>query len=294
MTIVVALPGSELIAQSIRDELGATLGKLETRRFPDGETYLRLLFDPAGHDLTLVCSLHQPDSKFLPLVFAAATGRRHGARRVGLVAPYAPYMRQDMEFKPGEAVTSATFAALISNSFDWLVTADPHLHRYRSLQDIYTIPTRVAHAAEPIGEWIVGNVDQPLIIGPDSESEQWVAEVARVARAPYRVLEKERRGDTVVNVTVPRLGLGDASTRTPVLVDDIVSSAQTMIEAARQLKALSLPTAVCVAVHALLSEEAYKELASIVSAVVSTDTVSHSSNAIRMGPALARAVRELV
>ena len=66
---------------------------------------------------------------------------------MGLVTPYLAYLRQDRQFRPGEAVTSRTFARLLSGYADWLVTIDPHLHRYDTLSDIYNIPSRVIHAA---------------------------------------------------------------------------------------------------------------------------------------------------
>ena len=169
----------------LRETLGAEVGQLELHAFPDGETYLRFLTDVAGRTLVIVCTLDRPNDKILPLIFAAATARELGAAKIGLVAPYLAYMRQDRRFKPGEAVTSRQIAQLLSNAFDWLVTVDPHLHRYGSLGEIYRIPTRVVHAAPLISEWIRAHVANPLIIGPDSESEQWVSAVAKDAGAPY-------------------------------------------------------------------------------------------------------------
>ena len=180
-------------------------------------------------------TLDHPNDKLLSLLFAAATARDLKASKVGLVSPYLAYMRQDRRFKPGEAVTSREFARLLSNAFDWLVTVDPHLHRYGSLGEVYSIPTRVIHAAPLISEWIRTNVAEPLIIGPDSESEQWVAAVAKDADAPYSVLEKTRLGDR--NVVIKLRELDQWKGCTPVLVDDIISSGRTMIEAMRMLTA---------------------------------------------------------
>ena len=110
--------------------------------------------------IALVCTLDRPDAKMLPLLFAAAAARELGASQVGLVAPYLAYMRQDRRFKPGEAVTSREFARLLSGAFDWLVTVDPHLHRYASLAEIYRIPTRVVHAAPLISQWIRTRIER--------------------------------------------------------------------------------------------------------------------------------------
>ena len=90
------------------------LGTVESRRFPDGETYLRIDGECADKSVVLVCTLDRPNDKILPLVFLADAARALGARRVGLVAPYLAYLRQDRQFRAGEAVTSRTFARLVS------------------------------------------------------------------------------------------------------------------------------------------------------------------------------------
>ncbi len=137
--LFIAMPGNDAMAQSLAKMLDGEIGKVELRDFPDGETYLRFAGDLGGRTLALVCTLDHPNSKILPLLFAAATAREIGAAKVGLVAPYLAYMRQDRRFKPGEAVTSRHVAGLLSDAFDWLVTVDPHLHRYSSLAQIYQI-----------------------------------------------------------------------------------------------------------------------------------------------------------
>ena len=76
-----------------------------------------------------------------------------------------------------------------------MVTVDPHLHRWKSLDAIYRMPTRIARAAPAIATWVSREVERPLLVGPDAESEQWVAAVAAECAAPYVVLEKLRRGD---------------------------------------------------------------------------------------------------
>lgn len=290
--LVIPLPGNEALASRIASGLGEELGHLETRSFPDGETYLRVQVDPRGRDLVVVCTLDRPDPKFLPLLFAAATARDLGATRIGLVAPYLSYMRQDRRFHDGEAVTSTYFARLLSSSFDWLITVDPHLHRYGSLAEIYSIPSRAVHSAPLIADWISHNERSPFIIGPDIESEQWVAEVAARAGAPYRVLRKQRRGDREVEITIP--DLHDFRERRPVLVDDIVSSGRTMIETARQLRTQGMQAPVCIAVHALFSAEASRALLEFADRVVSTNSVPHETNGIDLSSLLVEQVSVLL
>ncbi len=242
---MIAMPGNDAMAQALARILHADIGQVEIHAFPDGETYLRFLTDLRDRAVVLVYTLDRPNEKILPLLFAAAAARELGVANIGLVAPYLAYMRQDRRFKPGEAVTSHETARLLSNGFDWLATVDPHLHRYGSLAEIYRIPTRVVHAAPLISRWIKAHVSDPLIIGPDSESEQWVSAVARDAGASFTVLEKVRRGDRDVEIFVKDLQNLDG--RTPVLVDDIISSGRTMIGAVGLMMKRGAKTPVCVA-----------------------------------------------
>jgi len=202
-------------------------------------------------------------------------------------------MRQDAVFAPGQGVTSRHFARLVSGCCDWLVTVDPHLHRYRSLSEIYAIASEVVPAAPLIARWIAANVARPVLVGPDQESGQWVAQVAAAVGCPYTVLRKVRSGDRTVAVSRPA---ADAlAGRTPVLVDDIVSTARTMITAVGQLKVAAGAPPVCIGVHALFAGGAYAELqAAGAGRIVSCDTVLHTSNQIGMAAPLAAAVARML
>jgi ribose-phosphate pyrophosphokinase len=290
--LIVALPGNEGLAVDLARGLGAELAETEFRRFPDGESYVRLDTEVTGRSVLLACTLDQPDEKFLTLMFSAVNARDLGAARVGLVSPYLAYMRQDKRFRPGEAVTSALFAGLLSAGLDWLVTIDPHLHRVSTLDAIYPIETRVLHAAPLVARWIVEHVSQPLLIGPDAESEQWVGTIAAECGAPHIVLEKRRRGDRAVEISVP--DMRRFQDRTPVLVDDIISSARTMIEALSHLRTADMKPAICVGVHAVFATKAYGELrAAGGERIATTNTIRHETNDIDVTPLLVDAVRTL-
>jgi ribose-phosphate pyrophosphokinase len=225
----------------------------------------------------LLASLHEPDTIALALRFAAATAREFGARRVGLIAPYLAYMRQDTRFHRGEAVSAPLFARFLEESFDWLVTADPHLHRTAALSALYRFPAERVATAPLVADWIRTQVSDGVVIGPDSESEQWVSDVARRAGLPYQVLRKIRRGDRAVEVSLPDVAaLRD---RTPVIVDDIVSSGRTVIETIGHLQRL-----------AVFADDAYEQLLRAGAArVVTTDSIPHASNAIPIASLLAAA-----
>lgn len=268
-------------------------GECIVRHFPDGESYVRVLSECAQRDVIILCGLHNPDRRILPLLFCADTLKEMGARSVGLIAPYLAYMRQDQRFHEGEAISSRLFARLISQHFDWLVTVDPHLHRYRDLSEIYSIPNHLISATTLIAQWIQQHVEKPVLIGPDSESEQWVAAVARLAHAPYLILNKIRRGDTDVEVSVP--DVDKWRTHTPVLVDDIISTGHTLLETIAHLQDAQMHPAVCIAVHGLFANNAYERiLTSGAERIVTTNSVPHISNAIDLSDLLATPVADFL
>lgn len=268
---------------------GLEVGTFDTRQFPDGETYLRLLSAVAGRDVVLLCTLDHPDLRTLPLLFAAAAAKEQGARSVGLIAPYLGYMRQDKAFQPGEAVTSVRYARLLSGAIDWLITVDPHLHRHPTLDAIYTVPSFAVTAAEPIAEWLRGHVPDPVLIGPDEESAQWVGRIAELARARFTVLRKTRRGDRDVSIAGDGLDLPPDAT--PVIIDDIASSARTMIEAVRLVHAAGHRPPVCVAVHPLFAGDSFERLqAERPAAIVSSNSIAHPSNAIDVSGQISAAI----
>jgi ribose-phosphate pyrophosphokinase len=284
------LPGNDVLCAQLARLAGGELTILEARNFPDGETYLRFAGDLEGRDLILVCTLDRPDAKIPALFFAAEAARELGARRIGLVAPYLCYMRQDKRFLPGEAITSRSFAAWLSRSFDWLVTVDPHLHRHRTLAEIYSIPARALSAAPLVGDWIKKNVRQPFLIGPDVESRQWVEAVAAACGAPWTVMEKTRLGDRTVQEKVSSIPL--LAGRIPVLLDDIASSGATLLEAARLLPVSGSITAV--AIHALGDEKRDAALADAGLRLVTTNTVAQTGATIDVGPLLAEEIKTLL
>ncbi|MBK8284463.1 MAG: thymidine phosphorylase, partial [Ahniella sp.] len=249
--VLLPFPAQVPFAYELVPLLSARVGSLDWHRFPDGESLITLDEHLLGADVAIVASLNRPDELALPLQFVAATAREFGARSVGLVAPYLAYMRQDKRFKPGQVLSAPLFAAYVDTHFDWLVTADPHLHRVHALGEIYRKPTECVATAPALAEWIRVNVADGVVIGPDSESDQWVRDVATRAGLPFQVLEKTRRGDRDVEVSLP--DLDSIKGRRPIIVDDIVSSGRTAIETIRHLQRLGLPGAVCVAIHAVFA-----------------------------------------
>lgn len=287
---IVPLPTACHVIDGLRAAGDFDVLAVEHREFPDGESYVRLEEDIEGADIAVAASFHPPNAAIVDSFLAAETTRDLGARSVGLVAPYLAYLRQDDRFREGEGVTSRYVAKLLSEHFDWIATVDPHLHRLDSLDEIYAIPNLAIPSAPAIGDWLVDNVDRPLLIGPDDESEQWVASVAEVADAPHHILEKERLGDRRVEIDMEALPEGDH--HTPVVMDDIISSGGTMIEAVKRLRERGLRSPVCIGIHGLFAENAFEELERAgAERIVTTNTVRHHSNGIDVTELMAEALR---
>jgi len=256
-------------------------GEIEIRDFPDEEKYIRFKQSIKNRDIILLNSLEYPNNKLLTLLLTAETAKTNGARTIGLCAPYLAYMRQDKIFNKGEGITSKYFAKLLSNHFDWLVTVDPHLHRFHQLNEIYSIPNIALHSTDNIARWILNNINDPLIIGPDSESKQWAQELANTTNAPYIVLKKIRHDEHKVEISIPKLS--NYLTYTPVIIDDIISTGRTMIETVIQIKKFKIKAPVCIGIHGIFVGNSYDSLLKAgAKEIVTCNTINHKSNKINV------------
>jgi ribose-phosphate pyrophosphokinase len=281
-------------AEELAAAVAADVGAVEARRFPDGEAYVRLDADASGRDVVIATALDRPDEHVLPLWFLADAARDAGASSVVLAAPYLPYLRQDARFRRGEALTSDSFARWVGAAVDGVVTVEPHLHRRRSIRDVYRIPAVAATAAPAMAAWIRREVDRPAILGPDEESEPWVRNVAETLDAPWATLRKRRRGDREVEVTSAEPLAPAWRDRTVVVVDDVASTGRTLVAAVLAARGVGAAPPVCVVVHGLFVENAYESICAAGGGrVVSCDTVAHPSNAIPTVELLADALRAL-
>ena len=280
-------PDSLVFARKLARALGAPLARVALHYFPDAETRVRI--EPGIDHALLVRSLHDPNPKLFELLLAASALRDGGAPSVTLVAPYLPYMRQDRAFVRGEAVSQRVLGDLLGRAFDGVVCVEPHLHRIRSLSEVFPCDTRGLSAAPAIARWVARQGEPCWVVGPDEESEPWVRAIGEAAGMPHVVARKQRIGDDTVVVTLPP-GVRAPCARA-VLVDDIASSGATLAAAARALHEAGAERVDAVVAHAIIAPGAEARIreARIVS-LVSCDTLPHPTNAIETAGLIADAL----
>ncbi|MDZ4361337.1 MAG: ribose-phosphate diphosphokinase, partial [Variovorax sp.] len=281
----------QAIAQAAAEAAGLSLAVIQRHRFPDGELRLRL---PESLPPRVVFwrGLHQPNEKLVEILLVARTAHQLGAMHLTLVAPYLAYMRQDIAFNPGEAVSQRIVGRFLAGLFDAVITVDPHLHRVATLDEAIPVKDAVVLSGAPLlADHIATQRKDVLLIGPDEESLQWVAQAAQRHGWECGVCRKTRHGDRHVAIELPSLPIAG---RSVVLMDDMASSGHTVAQAARQLKAAGAASVDVAVTHALFAAGAVQLIREAGAGQIwSTDCVPHASNAVSIVPAVAEVLRAL-
>lgn len=280
------------VAQATADLTGLTLSVVERHRFPDGEVRVRLP-DPLPSRVVIWRGLHQPNEKLVELLLVARTARTLGAQLLTLVVPYLAYMRQDIAFNPGEAVSQRIIGALLADLFDAVITVDPHLHRVATLQEAIPVHDAIVLNGAPLlsDHIAVQCAADVLLIGPDEESLQWVARAANRHGWAHGVCRKTRHGDRQVDIELPALPVQG---RAVVLMDDVASSGHTLARAAQLLRAAGAVSIDVAVTHALFADGAVALIRDAgVDRIWSTDCIPHESNAVSIVPEVAALLRGL-
>ena len=290
-----AFPDSEEPARRLAALVNARFETIDAHIFPDGERRVRVA-SPGRHAI-IYRSLNDshsrdPDDRLIEILLASSALRAAGARRITLVAPYLAYMRQDVAFRPGEAVSQKVIGKLLGGAVDKVLAVDPHLHRTRSLSAVFGAGKGLAISAAPAFADLLRAETVPpdtVILGPDSESEAQVRRLAKPLGLQYLTAEKRRSGDRTVRLRLPKAGL--LKGRPVVLFDDMVSTGATLCQCAVLAARAGAASIEAFAVHALYGpgDQAAFEAAGI-ARVRSSDSLAHPSNAVALAPLSAAAL----
>lgn len=291
--MILSFDSSRVQAQQLADELGVPHQQVEVHRFPDGESRVKVP-SPLPEQVIFFLSLDDPNQKLVELLLAIAASRKQGCQQAYLVAPYLCYMRQDIEFEPGQAVSQLIIGELLSSRIEGVITVDPHLHRINDLSESFThCKTKSLLAARVIGSYLAEqklNSDR-ILVGPDEESEQWVRAAAETSGLPYGVATKQRFGDRDVKVALPN---GDFQGKHAIILDDVISSGHTIQQAAMALLEAGCSRVDAACTHALFAPGATAALQQAgVSRIISCNSIPHETNCIDLSPMLAKAVSDM-
>jgi ribose-phosphate pyrophosphokinase len=274
----------EAPAKNLAEALNIPYAPVAVHQFPDGESKLTITADLPAR-IAICRSLNQPNNKLIELLLASRTARLNGALEITLIAPYLCYMRQDIAFNPGEAVSQKIIGQFLAEQFDAVITVDAHLHRVHELCQAVPVTHAInLSAARIIGDHIKNSVQNPLLVGPDEESKQWVQSAAKSGNFDYAVARKQRMGDASVKVSLPDL---DFTKRNVVILDDMASTGQTIIETAQQLTSQKVRGIHCAVTHALFDDQITQRMHQAgIETLWSTDSVQHPTNHISLAQLL--------
>ncbi len=287
--LIVSCSHGKHLAKKIANKLKKPYSELEVTHFPDSEIKLRFKEDVRRKIVVLVQSFYNNiNDCIIETLFAAETARDLGAKKVILVAPYFPYLRQDRRFNPGECISLQTIAKNIDEDFDEILIIDPHLHREKTLKHIFRIKSHKLTANPLIVEYIKKKIKNPVIIGPDWESYKWAQKVAENIECDFSIMEKNRISSRKVKVKLHKKI--DIKNKNLVFIDDMISTGHTLLEAIKSMKRLGAKKVTCFAVHGILVENALQKLRKAGAEVITTNTIPNKAAKIDVSSLIAESL----
>jgi ribose-phosphate pyrophosphokinase len=288
------------LASKVSRELGREPGKIEVKKFPDGERYVRVHDDVKGQNVTVIQSLyHTPDEKIFETLLLVDTLRDLGAKTITVVAPYLAYARQDARFYPGEAVTSMSVARFLESAGATnFLTIDCHLHRMGDVSKVFNIPAWNLSAMPLLGKYALRNLKpkDPVVIAPDEEAQQWAATVAKELNADHVAFKKVRvrkEGETSSKVAVDTGGV-KLKGRDAIFADDIISTGGTIAAGAKACRKNGAKRIFALCTHPVLADGAIERVKSAgVLKIIGTDTIPSPVSKVSVAPVIASALKDL-
>jgi ribose-phosphate pyrophosphokinase len=271
--IVIGCSHGKHIAKQIAKKAKRKYSDLFVEKFPDNELHIKFKAHLIKNKrVILVQSFYDDiDSCIMEVMFAAKTAKDLGASSVTLMAPYFPYMRQDKMFDYGEVVSVHVLGEILNNIIDEVYILDPHLHREKNLGHIFSIPAHRLTANILNAEYIKKNIKNALIVGPDWESYKWAKRTAEIIGCESTILLKDRHSARKVDVKFQEKV--DVKGKNIILVDDMISTGNTLIKTIKALKRLGVTKVTCIAVHGIFTENALEKLLKTGAKVVTSNSI---------------------
>lgn len=291
--LIVAGPASKDLAQEVSDIVGLQTAELESKIFPDGDSYFRLRGEISGKDAAVIQSTYPPQDRNLMQLFLLIDGLRGlDCRMVYAVVPYLAYMRQDKRFLEGEFVSAQSILNIIKRlKSDKLVTIDIHNRDVLSPLGSFSVDLT---AMPLLASWIKSHGwKSSLIVAPDKGASQRAKAVSEAVRTDYAVGTKTRDRQTGKVMVEFDAGLM-VEGRVAVIVDDTIARGDTVINAAEILLDRGAKSVAALCTHGLFLENAIERIEDAgVKEIVSTNTIPTSKSKISVAPILADFLRPL-
>ncbi|MGQ9588344.1 MAG: ribose-phosphate diphosphokinase [Thermoplasmata archaeon] len=282
---VVGGSASQLLSKELAKCLKAKLAKVEVRRFPDDECYVRIDEDLDDREVFLVQTAW-PDRNIVELFLLQDAVREFDVSSLTTVVPYFGYARQDKQFKPGEPISARALARLIQLNTDEFVTVD--VHALSVIDWFDTISAKNVPAYPEIGKHLKGKGIE-LILSPDEGRKALAKRVADVVSCEADFLVKERIDGETVKMTPKSLDVNDKKVA---IVDDIISTGGTILKAAEQLRDQGAAKIFAVCTHGIFASNALTRLNTVCDEICSTDTIENPTTCITVAPQIAGIARE--
>ncbi len=281
MQILTAI-SSPILTYRIAKEINAKVVAVERKKFPDGEIYIRLLEKP-DEEVVLVQNTY-PNEGIIAAIITMQALKSEGAKEITLVIPYFGYGRQDRKFLEGEAVSAEAVAKIVSVYADSVILVDPHKDY---IKDFFDVETRVLHAYETLGEMLYPlGID--VVLAPDVGALDRAKNVAKILGVDWDYLEKKRISGEEVEIKPKEL---DVEGKNVAIVDDIISTGGTIIEATKALKSQGAKNVYAACVHGLFTKFAIHRLTqSPIDDVRVTDTIEGPLSVGSVASIIARAL----
>jgi len=281
--LIIGGSASQKLAAKVAWDLGENLSPIETRRFPDGERYIRINGEVPREVVVIQSTGYPQDENLMELFLLLKNLKSLGVERTRVVIPYFGYGRQERRFKSGEAVSAVIVAELLEAAGASEIYSI-NLHE-KNIKQFFKIPVHEISAMPLIANYIKETVDDPMIIGPDKGALGFAEEISGILNCECDYLEKTRISPEKVETKPKNL---DVSGRDVVIIDDIISTGGTIVNASKLLRKLGAKKVVVGCVHPVLVEDALlKIFAAGVNDVFGTDTLRSDVSTISVAPLVA-------
>ena len=306
---VVSGSSEQNVANSLSKIMKMEYIKLEDRKFPDGEGYVRVPgeeIDKIRSEPVILVSNTYPDSNILKtiLLLKAIGDVRKGdlsnlkgeepqkladvGKGIILAIPYYGYSRQDKRFSKGEVVSARVIANIMSNYCDGMVILDLH---EKKVMDGLDFPIIFVSSMAEIADKLEKEVSPDFILSPDKGAISRATKVANLIGCEFSYLEKKRIDAHTIEHTPKDL---DVSNKIVAIVDDMISTGGTICRASDALRRQGALEVHAACTHGLFTGGAISKLANHVNGVHSTDSLSNPRGLVSCAPALSRGVKQLL